>query len=132
MSKENVEAVRRSIEAYNRRDFDAMYVLNDPAVELDWSRSRGFDAAIYRGRDEVLSFYRNFLDTFVEIAIEPFRFIETPDSVVVPNSAHLKGRDGIELSARSALVFDVRGGLVTRLCLYQTLDEALEAVGLPA
>jgi ketosteroid isomerase-like protein len=130
MAEENVDVVRRAIDAYNRRDFEAIRALNHPDVELDWSASRGLEPGVYRGLEDVLAFYRNFLDTFEEIRIEPERFIESGDSVVVPNSGHIRGRDGIETVARSAFVFEVRSGLVARIRLYQETDEALEAVGL--
>jgi ketosteroid isomerase-like protein len=130
MSEENVEVVRRAIAAYNRRDFDAMRALNHPDMELDWSASRGLEADIYQGLEEVLRFYQNFLQTFEEVLIEPDRFIESGDSVIVPNSARVRGRDGIETVARSALVFEVRSGRLARICLYQETREALEAAGM--
>jgi uncharacterized protein len=130
MSQENVEVVRRAIAAYNRRDFEAMRALNHPDVELDWSASRGLRAGVYRGLEEVFGFYRDFLGTFEKVVVEPDRFIESGDSVVVPNSAQIRGRDGIETVARSALVFEVRGGRLARIRLYQETREALEAAGL--
>ena len=130
MSQEKVEVVRRAIAAYNRRDFEAMGALNHPDVEVDWSASRGLQAGVYQGWEAVMRFYQNFLETFQEVAIEPDRLIESGDSVVVPNSARVRGRDGIETVARSALVFEVRGGRLARICLYQETHQALEAVGL--
>ena len=129
MSTENVEVVRQSIGAYNRRDFDALRAICDPDVEVDWSTSRGLEAGVYQGVDEVLRFYRNFFETFEKSEIEPFDFIESGNSVVVPNTAHMRGRDGIEITARSAFVFEIRGGRVTRIRLYQETQEALEATG---
>jgi uncharacterized protein len=129
MAQENVEVARQSIAAYNRRDFEAIRALNHPDVELDWSASRGLEAGICRG-EEVMRFFANFFDMFPEINIEPERFIEAGDSVVVPNSGHIRGRGGIETSARSALVLEVRGGQIARICLYQETHEALVAVGL--
>ena len=130
MSQENVELVRRAIAAYNQRDFEAMRALNHPDVELDWSASRGLEAGVYRGWEEVMRFYKNFLGTFEEVVIEPGRFIESGDSVVVPNTAQVRGRDGIETLARSAFVFEVRGGRLARIRLYQETREALEAAAL--
>jgi ketosteroid isomerase-like protein len=130
MSQENVEIVRRAIAAYNRRDFEAMQALNHPDVELDWSASRGLEAGVYQGWREVMRFYQNFLGTFQAVVIEPDRFIESGDLVVVPNSAQIRGRDGIDTVARSAFVFEVRSGRLARICLYQETREALEAAGL--
>ena len=130
MSQENVEIVKRSLAAYSGRDFDAMRAVAHPDQKLDWSASRGLEAGVYEGVEEVIGFYRNLLGTFEKIDIEPDRFIESGDSVVVPNTAYVRGRDGIETVARSTFVFDLRGGLITRICLYQETQDALEAVGL--
>jgi ketosteroid isomerase-like protein len=130
MSRENVEVVRDVILAFNRRDFEAMQALNHPDVQVDWSASRGLEAGVYRGWEEVARFYQTFFETFQEVEIEPDRFIESGDSVVVPNRSQSRGRDGIEAPARSTLVFKVRRGRVARVCLYQETHEALEAVGL--
>lgn len=127
---ENVELVKRSLAAYNRRDFEAMRGMSLPDVKVDWSASRGLEAGIYQGVEDVIGFYRNFLDTFEKVAIEPDRFIESGDSVVVPNTAHLRGRDGIETVARSTFVFELRRDRIARITLYQETQEALEAVGL--
>jgi ketosteroid isomerase-like protein len=130
MSQENVEFVKRAIVAYNRRDFDAMRGMNNSDVQLDWSASRGLEAGVYEGSEAVLAFYRGFLEMFDEVEIEPDRFIDVGDSVVVPNTARMRGRDGIETIARSAFVFEIRNGLIARIRLYQETHEALDAVGL--
>jgi ketosteroid isomerase-like protein len=64
------------------------------------------------------------------VHLVPERFIEAGDAVVVPNSAELRGRDGIQTVARSTFVYEVRGGRIVRLRLYQETADALEAVGL--
>jgi hypothetical protein len=50
------------------------------------------------------------------------------DSVVVPNVARLRGREGVEVSARATFVYTLRRGAVTRICLYQELTDAVEAM----
>jgi ketosteroid isomerase-like protein len=130
MSQENVETVRQSLDAYARRDTDVLRAVSAPDVELDWSASRGWFAAVYRGIDEVLRFYDGYYEAFERIAIKPACFIHAGEFVVVPNTAHQRGRDGIEVTARSTLVFTLRDGKITRICLYQRTEEALSAVGL--
>ena len=49
---------------------------------------------------------------------------------MVPNTAHLRGREGIEVIARSAFVFTVENGLITRQRMFQERADALEAAGL--
>jgi ketosteroid isomerase-like protein len=130
MSQANVEVVERSLEAYRRRDVEALRTLNHPDMELDWSASIGFQAGVYRGFDEALRFYREYFAAFDEISLDALAFIEAGDSVVVPNVAYQRGREGIQVSARSALVFTIRDGRIARICLYQETAQALEAVGL--
>lgn len=50
--------------------------------------------------------------------------------MIVSNTTQLRGRDGIEMVARSALTFEVRSGRVASIRLDQGTHEALEAVGL--
>ena len=99
-------------------------------MEVDWSASRGLEVGVYRGMEETLRFYGTMYETFEKIEVEPERFIGSGDSVVVPNTARMRGRDGIEISARSAFVFEVHGGRVARIRLYQETREALAAIGL--
>jgi ketosteroid isomerase-like protein len=130
MSREYVEIVRLSLDAYGRRDVDTLRALSDPDLELDWSASHSWLAGVYRGIDQALQFYANYFEVFDEILIEAERFIDAGDSIVVPNVANQRGRDGIQVSARSALVFTFREGKIVRICLYQEIEPALRAVGL--
>jgi ketosteroid isomerase-like protein len=130
MSQENVEIANQALDAYARRDVEALRALADPDIELDWSASVGWLAGVYRGFDETLRFYEGYFEAFEEIVIVADRFIDAADSVVVPNVAHQRGRDGIEVSARGTFVFTIRDRKITRICLYQETEQALNAVGL--
>jgi ketosteroid isomerase-like protein len=130
MSQENVEIARHSLEAFGRRDIETMRRLNDPGLELDWSASIGVDAQVYRGFDAALGFYRAYFDAFDEIVFDEMHFIDAGDSVVVPNISRSRGRGGVEVFARSTLVFTLDAGKIIRICLYQDTDQALKAVGL--
>jgi ketosteroid isomerase-like protein len=130
MSQENVEVVRRSIEAWNRRDVPMTRALWHTEAELDWSRSRGPLKRVYRGREEVETFQTEFWSMFEKVELEAHGFTQAGSDVVVPNTAHLRGRDGMEVIARSAFVYTVEDGWITRLRMFQEPDEALEAAGL--
>jgi len=109
---------QKSIDAYNRRDLFALRALNDERVELDWSAARGLTAGIYRGRDAVLRFFSDFFATFESITIEPQCFIVTDGSILIPNVARVRGRDGIEAVARSTVALTVNRSTISliRLC----------------
>jgi ketosteroid isomerase-like protein len=130
MSQENIELVRRAFDAYNRRDRDTLRALHHPDIEVDWSASPGPESRIYRGREQTAEFYDDFLDMFERVHLVPERFIEAGDAVVVPNSAELRGRDGIQAVARSTWVYEVRDGRIVRVRFYRKTADALEAMGL--
>jgi ketosteroid isomerase-like protein len=125
-SRQQLEATRRSIDAYNRRDLDTLRALLHPRVELDWSASSWLDAGIYTGIDAVMRFYADYFSTFEEIVLEPERFVLSGRSVLVPNIARVRGREGIEVLARSTIAFTYRGRrlIQIRLCESTGADPA--------
>jgi ketosteroid isomerase-like protein len=130
MSAENVEILRRAIDAFNRRDLEAATRYADPEIEVDWSQSRGLEAGVYRGAEAVRDFWSNYFDIFDRIAVTPEEFIDLGDRMVVPTRTRLHGREGIEVQTRSAFVVTLRHGRIVEWRLYQEKAEALEAVGL--
>jgi ketosteroid isomerase-like protein len=132
MSRKNVEIVRRGTEAYNRRDLDVLLENWAPDAVLDWSNSRGLDAGFYRGYDEIRGFMERFLAAWDEVRIEIVDGpVEVEDGVLITeNVAYLRGRDGIDVEARSAWLTTIRDGEQTSLTMYQAKQDALEAAGL--
>ena len=130
MSGENVEVVRRLLEAWNRRDLTAMSALWRSDGEVDWSRARGPLKGVYRGRGGLQTFWSEFFSTFEDVQIETHDFTDAGSEVVVSNTAHARGRDGIEVTARSTFVYTVESGQITRLRMFQERADALEAAGL--
>jgi ketosteroid isomerase-like protein len=135
VSQENVEVVRQAHEAFNRPDLgvfdlDAFYRLADPDLVVDWSRSNGLEAGIYRGEAATRRFWNTFFEAFERVVVEPLEFIEHGESVVVPHHFHAWGREGIEVEAHSTVVFNVRDGRIIELRLYRQTAEALRTAGL--
>jgi ketosteroid isomerase-like protein len=130
MSGENVDAVRRLSDAWNRRDLTGWLALFTAGGEMDWSRSRGPLKGVYRGHGELQVFWDAFWSTFEDVQVEMHGFMEIGRQVVVPNTAHIRGRQGIEVVARSTFVYTVQNGQITRQRLFQDEAEALEAAGL--
>jgi ketosteroid isomerase-like protein len=131
MSQENVERVRRGFAEYNRGDIEAALEEWAPNAVWDWSKGHGFDANVYRGRDEIRAFWQQRSEAWDETRLEIVDLVEVEDDrVIVENVAYLRGRDGIEVEARSAWLITFRDGEQTSLTLYQSKQDALEAVGL--
>jgi ketosteroid isomerase-like protein len=129
MSQENVEVVQRGIEAFNRRDQRAWLATFRSDAEIDWSRARGPLKGVYRGHGELETFWDAWL-TFDWVEVEPHDLSEAGSEVVVPNTTTFRGRQGIEVVARTAFVFTVENRQITRLRMFQERAEALEAAGL--
>src|SRR5205809_449501 len=106
MSQENVEVVRRNVKAWNRRDLATWSALFHSDAEIDWSRARGPFTGVYRGHGEREAFWDVWL-TVEDARAEAHGLTEAGSEVVVPNTSHFRGRDGIEVVARSA--FGVHG-----------------------
>jgi ketosteroid isomerase-like protein len=130
VSQENVEIVKQSVEAFNRRDIDLAGRDWDPEAEVDWSRSGGVEAGIYRGREATRAFWATWLELFEWWEADTTEFIDCGDRVVWPNVARMRGRDGIEVEAHSTVVVTLRAGRIVLWRLYQERDEALKAEGL--
>jgi ketosteroid isomerase-like protein len=97
--------------------------------KFDMSRSIAPQRGVY-GREETPQVLSELTEGFESVQIEPHEFIEVGEHIVVPWTAHMVGRDGIEVEARTTWTWTIRDGAVERVCLYQEWDEALEAAGL--
>jgi ketosteroid isomerase-like protein len=130
MSQENVEVVRRHAEAWNRRDLTAWLASFRPDGEVDWARSRGPLKGVYRGRGELEAFWDAFWSTFEDVQLETHDLTDAGSEVVFSNTAHVRGREGIEVIARSTFVYTFENRQITRLRMFQERAEALQAAGL--
>ena len=124
-----METVRAGIDAYNRRDWDALLEHAAPDCVWDMSRAIGPQRGVYKVA-ELRSFLEDLAATFESHRFEAHEFIEAGEHVVVPTTAHARGRDGIEVEAQTASVYTFRDGAIVRMTMYQGRREALEAVGL--
>ena len=130
MSQENVETVRAAIEAANRGDLDAAFKDAAPSFEWDNTRAMNADTQGILTVSQAREAFKEALGLFGSVWIEINELIPIGDQVVVPHTFHVRGRDGIEVQARSTWVFTMRNGTLERVCLYQEKEDALEALGL--
>ena len=70
MSHENVECFLRAIDAFNRRERNEFLALADGDVELE-SRLLAVEGG-YHGRDGVIRWWNNLLETFPDFTLETF------------------------------------------------------------
>lgn len=130
MSQRNIETFRRTIDAFNEGDMNALESVLTEESEWDWSRSIGPDNAVYRGPEEITRFWREFVGGFEDIRIEIEDVIDEDDRLVAAMRSVMRGRGGIEVEARNAWLITLRDAKLVRLEMFQTKPEALEAAGL--
>jgi ketosteroid isomerase-like protein len=132
MSLENVEVVRRIIDAINRRDIDAVVEWVTDDFVADWSNSRGLLSGVYRARDQAREAFELFLEPWDSLRWEPEELIELGDDrVLTVSRLQMRGRgSGVEVNASGASIWTIRDGRAAAITLYQSKAEAAEAAGL--
>ncbi len=130
MSRENVEATRHFIDAYNRRDFDAAVEAFDP--EIDWVLPARQSSDSRRGPDEVIRFFEEIDETFEELRLVPQEFVDAGDRVATRLRHRGRGREsGLEIDEELYhQVATFRDGRIVRMEYFAEWSEALEAAGL--
>ena len=132
MSQENVEALKRALDAYNRRDIEALVEGADP--EIEWHSAilagLGGEATVYRGHEGIRKVLRDLFEALGETHIEYTEIRDLGDRVVGIGSTRNRGRgSGAETESPHASVVDFKNGKATRVRSYLDPGEALEAAG---
>ena len=131
MSQENVQVVRRSLEAFGRNDWEAALAECDPGIEWIEMPSLGPDASTYRGTAEVRVALESWIAMWSEYDLEVCRYADVADEVVLLVRERGSGdTSGAGAEREVGDVFTVRGGKIIRARLYGSWSEALEAAGL--
>ena len=129
MSKENVEIVRRVVEAYASGDFDACWALIDPEVELD-GRARP-EGKVYRGHAGIADALRTWTGTFEAFRAEVEDIIDGGDRIVAFERQSGRGKaSGVRFEQETAMLYTVQGGKIVRMVWFSNREAALEAAGL--
>ena len=131
MSEENVEVVRRSVEAFTAGDVETMLAYADPDGELHSAIIGGAEGRVYRGHDGLRQWFADSMESFEELRTELTEFRDLGDRVVAFGHTHARGREsGLELDTETGWVFTVRKGKFVRAEGFLSRAEALEAAGL--
>jgi ketosteroid isomerase-like protein len=133
MSRANVEAFRRGLEAGNRGDVETLLKELDPEVE--WHSALhaflGGEATVFRGHDGVREMLRDLNEAFGEIHIEISEIRDLGDRLVAIGHIRTLGKaSGAETETPLALVTEIKNGKTISIRGYLDHAEALEAVGL--
>jgi ketosteroid isomerase-like protein len=133
MSRENVDAFERAIEAYNRRDIDAFLEPIDPEVELPGALQALLEseAKVYRGYEGVRQWVRDIDEALANIRLELPEIHDLGDRLVAIGRLSARGQaSGAETESPFGCVVEWKNGKATRVVSFLDRKEALEAAGL--
>ncbi|MEA2346885.1 MAG: SnoaL-like domain [Thermoleophilaceae bacterium] len=130
MSQENVELVRKTMEAFSAGDQDSVFDLATTDFTFDVSRT-DLEGGVHTGRAAILEFLSNWVSTWEDHTVEPVEFIDAGGDhvvVVLHEQGRIKGIDTWVEHVRG-VVYTVCDGKVARYDEYMDRAQALEAVG---
>src|SRR3954452_25347612 len=130
MSEENVEIVRRSLDAFLRGDFNGAMRVFHPEIAFDVTHTMP-DGQVYMGHDGFRTGLRRWLGAWDEYALEVDEYVDAGDSVVIflRESGRGKG-SGMSTEQSVAAVWTLHDSEVVRVTPFLDRSAALEAVGL--
>jgi uncharacterized protein len=130
MSRENVEIVRRALEAYDSEGLDGYLRYLNPEVE--WGTTDTWiERATYRGHAGVRRYLGTMEAEFDDVRVKPVDVIDAGEQVV--SSVRISGRgkgSGAPVELTLISVGWLRDGVAYRIRNYPDMAQALEAAGL--
>lgn len=131
MSEENVELVRRLIQAFNDRDYSTLEsIYSEDAVLSLIGGFADLTGAQFRNRDAVLDWLTDWVETLdPQAQIESARQVD--DKVLaILNIAATGAASGADTALRTGNVYSVRDGQISAHDAYYDVNGALKALGL--
>jgi len=129
MSEENVEIVRRWIEAYNGRDTEGLIGVTDPDFEFR-SIFVGIET-IFRGHEGMHTYFAEIDEAYDRFQVIPNDLIDAGAAVLMAANAQWRGKgSGVEGETPILTAFWLRAGKTFRAETFTDRGKALEAVGL--
>jgi ketosteroid isomerase-like protein len=131
MPQDNVETLRRGLEAFNSGDMERIVAFIDPEFEGEVPSELSAEPDTYRGHEGVRRYFRSFDDVMEEIHFTPVRVWDAGDRVAILLRLSARGRQtSIEVTQEVAQVWTFRDRRAVRARAFPSLAEALAAAGL--
>ena len=130
MASENVELVRRLIDAFAAGQREELLPLLHPDVVIsEWPEAP--DTKTLRGHPGVLEVVRSWDDTWAWVRTEVDEFVEAGNFVVTYGRTRGKGRGSeVEVEIDAFTVYEVRDGKVARMEFFTSKEPALRVAGI--
>ena len=130
MPGENVERAQRAIGAFNESDIEGFAALTTP--DFEWSPSMvAVEGETFAGREGIDAYFERLGEAWETFQIHRDAFRESGDLVVMLGRLVGRGRSsGVPVDSSLGMVFDFRGGAISRIRGYLDHAEALRAAGM--
>jgi|SRR5215211_465702 len=133
MSRQNVEAFKRAVEANNRRDIEAFLEELDPEVE--WHPGLpallGGEATVGRGHEGARGLLQDVYDALAVFQLEISEIRDLDDRIAAIGHMRARGREsGAETESPWNYVVEFKNGKAILIRTYLDPKKALEAAGL--
>ena len=131
MSQENVEIIRRSLEMFDSREFDAAVELWDAEGEWIPAMAGAVENNAYRGHVALRRHFVELFESLSEVRVDDVELQDLGNRVLGVYRLSVRGRDsGVAVDQPGGVVYQLRGGKIVHGRSYLSHAEALEAVGL--
>jgi ketosteroid isomerase-like protein len=126
-----VRLVRQGYATANRRDFEVTVRAYDPGYEYHPDVGIPDADAVYHGHDGFHKFWRQLLEAFDDVRLDPKEILDLGDRVLVTTqmSGHGTG-SGVSINQQLFQLMTLRRGLIVRQVDFQGRAQAFEAAGL--
>ena len=127
MARDNVEIVRRMIDAFNDGGIDAVTEYFAPDLEFHEPPEQP-GPRVARGAGETREFFAQFDSAWERHRTEPEEIrARGPDEILLLSIERFRGRDGIEVAHPAGSIFTLRDGRPVRWRAFWDRETALEA-----
>ncbi len=129
MPQENLDLVQRFFDAWSQSDLKAFLSFVDADAEFDYSELDRPYRGIYRGHEQIETFYHEASDPWREAQFEIEEPLAVGDHVVVGVTRTARAV-GLEVQASATILITVREGKIVGFKPFPSRSDALRAAGL--
>lgn len=130
VDSDGIEIVRAVLDAFNRRDKEAIIELVDPEMRLVAMTGRLLrEGEPYEGRDGLLRYFDDVARLWAGLQVEPSEMQSAGDSVVVIGYVHARSANG-EMRLPVVWTWRLSGGRVIECVIHGDESAARRAAGI--
>jgi ketosteroid isomerase-like protein len=124
MAEREVEVIRSSLEAFNRRDAEAMIAVTHPDSEFFPFRAQ-LEGQPYRGHDGIRRFFEDMYEDWSSFEVHIDDYQELRGRVLgIGRIEGVSRSSGVAVSGDAGFLFEFKDGLIAKVVSYSDPEEA--------